>query len=100
MPIPSPELTEKKTVIRPIFDQITHVYVRGFRVINTWKRGSKEYSLMKARLSMTSLMRDEDIEALIAHCSTCQEFTSGVKALAMTGYLIPLVVLRYCFDGN
>ena len=54
---------------------------------------------MKARLSMTSLMRDEDIEALIAHCSTRQEFTSGVKALAMTGYLIPLVVLQYCF-GN
>jgi hypothetical protein len=24
---------------------------------------------------------------------------SGIKALAMTGYLIPLVVLQYCF-GN
>ena len=55
---------------------------------------------MKTRLSMTSLMRDEDVEALIAHCSNREEFSSGIKALAMTGYLIPLVVLQYCFDGN
>ena len=54
---------------------------------------------MKARISMTSLIQDEDVEALIAHCSTREEFTSNIKALAMTGYLIPLIVLQYCF-GN
>jgi hypothetical protein len=100
MPIPSPELTKKKTVLRPILDQITGAYARRLRAINTWKRGSKEYSLMKARISMTNLMQDEDIETLMTHCSTRKEFMSSVKALAMTGYLIPLVVLQYCFDGD
>jgi hypothetical protein len=47
---------------------------------------------MKARISMTSLIQDEDVEALIAHCSTREEFISGIKALAMTGYLIPLAL--------
>jgi hypothetical protein len=55
---------------------------------------------MKARISMTNLMQDEDIETLMTHCSTRKEFMSSVKALAMTGYLIPLVVLQYCFDGD
>ena len=55
---------------------------------------------MKNRLSMTNLMQDDDVEMLMACCSTREEFTSGVKALAMTGYLIPLVVLQYCFEGR
>jgi hypothetical protein len=33
---------------------------------------------MKARISMTSLIQDEDVEALIAHCSTREEFISGI----------------------
>ena len=100
MPIPSPELTKKKTVLGPIFDHITGVHARVLRAINNWKRGSKEYELMKTWLSMTNLMRDEDIETLMAHCSTREEFMSGVKALAANGYLIPLVVLQYCFNGD
>ena len=55
---------------------------------------------MRNRLSMTYLLQDEDIETLMAYCLTKEEFMSGVKALAVTGYLIPLVVLQYCFDGN
>jgi phage terminase small subunit len=55
---------------------------------------------MKNRLSMTRFLQDEDVELLIAHCSTREEFMSGVKALAKTGYLIPVVVLQYCFEGN
>ena len=55
---------------------------------------------MKTRISMTSLMKDEEIEALVACCKTREEFTSGVSALAANGYLIPLVVLRYCFNGD
>lgn len=55
---------------------------------------------MKNRLSMTNLMHDDDVETLMAYCSTREKFTSGVKALALTGYLIPLVVLQYCFDGK
>ena len=54
---------------------------------------------MKTRISMTNLIQDEDVEALIAHCSTREEFTLGIKGLAMTGYMIPLVVLQCCF-GN
>ena len=60
----------------------------------------KEQALMRNRLSMTYLLQDEDIETLMAYCLTKEEFMSGVKALAVTGYLIPLVVLQYCFDGN
>ena len=55
---------------------------------------------MKARITMTSLMKDEEIEALMAYCSTREEFLFGIKLLAMTGYLIPLVVLQYCFEGR
>ena len=55
---------------------------------------------MKNRLSMTNLMQDGDIETLMAYCATRDEFTSGVKALAKSGYLIPLVVLQYCFEGS
>ena len=49
---------------------------------------------------MTNLMQEDDIETLMAGCATREEFTSGVKALAETGYLIPLVVLQYCFEGR
>mgnify|MGYP001818495671 CR=1 FL=1 len=55
---------------------------------------------MKNRLSMTNLMQDGDIETLMAYCSTKEEFASVIKALAMTGYLIPLVVLQYCFGDK
>ena len=55
---------------------------------------------MENQLSMTRFMEDEDIETLITWCSTREEFTSGVKALARTGYLIPLVVLQFCFECN
>ena len=55
---------------------------------------------MKNRLSMTNLMREDDIEALMACCATREEFASSVTALAMTGHLIPLVVLQFCFEGN
>ena len=55
---------------------------------------------MKARISMTSLIQDEDVEALMAYCSTREEFLLGVKSLAMTGCLIPLVVLQYCFSNG
>ena len=55
---------------------------------------------MENQLSMTRLMEDEDIETLIARCSTREEFTLRVKALARTGCLIPLVVLQFCFEGN
>jgi len=55
---------------------------------------------MKIRLSMTSIIQDEDVEMLMTFCSTKEEFMSGIKALAVTGYLIPLVVLQYCFDGD
>jgi hypothetical protein len=40
---------------------------------------------MKTRISMTNLIQDEDVEALIAHCSTREEFLLGVKSLARLG---------------
>lgn len=55
---------------------------------------------MKNRMSMTRFLQDEDIEGLVAHCSTRDDFASCVKALATSGYLIPLVVLQFCFQGN
>jgi hypothetical protein len=55
---------------------------------------------MENRLSMTRLLQDEDVDALVADCSTRNEFTSCVRALAKTGYLIPLVVLQFCYEGN
>jgi len=59
-----------------------------------------EKKLVESRLSMTNLMQDEYVELPIAHCSAQDEFTLGVKSLAIVGYMIPLAVLQYCFEGG
>ena len=60
----------------------------------------KEHELMELHISMTSVLENEDVEALIGHCSSNAQFMSCVRKLASGGYLIPLVVLQYCFEGR
>ena len=55
---------------------------------------------MELHISMTSVLENEDVEALIGHCSSKAQFMSCVRKLASGGYLIPLVVLQYCFEGR
>jgi hypothetical protein len=49
---------------------------------------------------MTQVLKDKDVEALTDLCSTKGEFLGCIKVLATAGYLMPLAVLQYCFEGN
>ena len=55
---------------------------------------------MKQRIAMTKFLQGEDVEALVAHCPTRGEFASQVRTLAVAGYMIPLVVLQFCFQDK
>jgi len=55
---------------------------------------------MKQRISMTNFLLDEDFEGLIALCPTRGESASRVRALAAAGYMIPIAVLQFCFQGK
>lgn len=53
---------------------------------------------MKPRISATRFLLDEQIDALVAKCTNKKEFVLCSRALAQADYMLPIVVLQFCFD--
>lgn len=53
---------------------------------------------MKTQIPFKKYLEDSTIEHLMQHNLTKMEFVKSIREFASIGYMVPLVVLQYCWS--